>query len=448
MKKKIDKRITDLINYCSITNERSVFIIVGDNAREQIPNLHYLYSQSNSFERLKKLEILWCYKKELDLSNHQQKELNKSLKSQLKGNYNSNSNTINPFSEFIRTSSIQRIKYDESYKVLGKTYGILILQDFQAITPNLLCRTIETVQGGGLIIFLFNNMSSLKQLHSIVMDFHHKLHTSNIKDVYPRFNDRFIKSLIKDNPNFLALDSEFNVLDISKNGKSAYLNKTFNTEEKVLNSNIDFNQRVDDIERDVALKKLKDELKDNFPVGKLVDSTKTLDQAKCVMQMIDSIADKKTENTVSIFAGRGRGKSAAMGLAIASAVVYGYTNVFVTAPSPENLQTFFEFLIKGLECMNYKQSKDFDILKGVEKDLNKQIIRVSIKKNHNQVVSYISPTDYNILSHCDLLVIDEAAAIPLSIVKELMSKINIILINLFNIYSKLSYIYGFNSSRI
>ena len=425
MKKKIDKRIIDLINHCSITNERSIFLIVGDNAREQIPNLHFLYSQSNSFERLKKLEILWCYKKELDLSNHQQRELNKSLKNQSKGDYNSNSNSVNPFSEFIRTSSIQRIKYDESYKVLGKTYGMLILQDFQAITPNLLCRTIETVQGGGIIVFLFNNMSSLKQLHSIVMDFHHKLHTSNSKEVFPRFNDRFIKSLIKDNPNFLALDSEFNVLDVSKNGKSAYLNKKFITDKTDKTSskeNIETSYKVDELERDVALNKLKSELKDKFPIGNLVNSTKTLDQAKCVMQMVDCIAEKKTESTVSVFAGRGRGKSAAMGLAIASAVVYGYTNIFVTAPSPENLQTFFEFLIKGLECMNYQPSKDFDVLKGVEKELNKQIVRVNIKKNHNQVISYINPTDYNILSHCDLLVIDEAAAIPLNIVKELMSK--------------------------
>lgn len=205
MKKKIDDRIINLLKHCSNTNERALFVVVGDNSREQIPNIKNLYSQINSIEKAKKLEVLWCYKKELDLSNYQQKVLNKSLKNQSKGDYNSNND--NPFTSFLIDSNIQRIKYDESQKILGRTYGMLILQDFQAITPNLLCRTIETVQGGGVIVFLFNNMTSLNQLYSIVMDSYTKLKTHSFKEVEPRFNDRFIKSLIKDNPNFLGLEN-------------------------------------------------------------------------------------------------------------------------------------------------------------------------------------------------------------------------------------------------
>lgn len=45
-------------------------------------------------------------------------------------------------------------------------------QDFEALTPNLMARTIETVEGGGLIIFLLKSMNSLRQLHSITMDVH------------------------------------------------------------------------------------------------------------------------------------------------------------------------------------------------------------------------------------------------------------------------------------
>jgi N-acetyltransferase 10 len=44
-----------------------------------------------------------------------------------------------------------------------------ILQDFEAITPNLLARTIETVEGGGLIVLLLKTMTSLKQLYSMTM---------------------------------------------------------------------------------------------------------------------------------------------------------------------------------------------------------------------------------------------------------------------------------------
>jgi tRNA(Met) C34 N-acetyltransferase TmcA len=42
-------------------------------------------------------------------------------------------------------------------------------QDFEAITPNLLARTIETVEGGGVVILLLKGMSSLKQLYALTM---------------------------------------------------------------------------------------------------------------------------------------------------------------------------------------------------------------------------------------------------------------------------------------
>ena len=63
---------------------------------------------------------------------------------------------------------------------------------------------------------------------------------------------------------------------------------------------------------------------------------KTLDQAKVIMSVIDTLLDKSNNNktTVSLTAGRGRGKSAAIGLAIAAALKVGFGNIFVTAPSP------------------------------------------------------------------------------------------------------------------
>jgi len=52
--------------------------------------------------------------------------------------------------------------YKESEKILGNTFGMLVLQDFEAITPNLLARTIETVEGGGLIVLLLETITSLR----------------------------------------------------------------------------------------------------------------------------------------------------------------------------------------------------------------------------------------------------------------------------------------------
>ena len=47
-------------------------------------------------------------------------------------------------------------------------------------------------------------------------------------------------------------------------------------------------------------------------------------------------------------------QSAALGLAVAGALALGYSNIFVTAPSPENLRTLFEFVFKGLDELGYK----------------------------------------------------------------------------------------------
>lgn len=43
-----------------------------------------------------------------------------------------------------------------------------------------------------------------------------------------------------------------------------------------------------------------------MPIGPLIANCKTVDQAKSVMAMVDSISEKNAKNLVSITAGRGR----------------------------------------------------------------------------------------------------------------------------------------------
>ena len=81
------------------------------------------------------------------------------------------------------------------------------MQDFEALTPNLLARTIETVEGGGLIIFLLKTVRSLKQLYTMTMDVHSRFRTEAHHEVIPRFNERFILSLA-DCGSCLVLDDE------------------------------------------------------------------------------------------------------------------------------------------------------------------------------------------------------------------------------------------------
>ena len=168
------------------------------------------------------------------------------------------------------------------------------------------------------------------------------------------------------------------------------------------------------------MEELKESLRDTPPAGPLINLCKTLDQAKAVAQFIDSLAEKQLKPPTSLTAARGRGKSAAMGLAVAGAVSFGYSQIYVTSPSPENLITFFEFILKGFDVLAYQEHIDYTIIRSTNADFNKAIVRINLTRTNRQTIQYISPTDAHLLNVADLLIIDEAAAIPLPLVKALL----------------------------
>jgi tRNA(Met) C34 N-acetyltransferase TmcA len=103
--------------------------------------------------------------------------------------------------------------------VLGNTFGMLVLQDFEAMTPNLLARTIETVEGGGIIVFLLSSLDSLSKLYTLAMDCHARFRTESHQQVVPRFNERFMLSLANCR-SCLLMDDELNILPTSSHAKS------------------------------------------------------------------------------------------------------------------------------------------------------------------------------------------------------------------------------------
>ena len=117
-----------------------------------------------------------------------------------------------------------------------------------------------------------------------------------------------------------------------------------------------------------------------------------------------------------------------MGLALSSALVFGYSNIFVTAPSPENLKAFFEFFLIGLTKLNYKEHKDYEIIRGQEEPIKNSIIKINIYRDHKQTITYVDPSQSHLTQNAEIMIIDEAAAIPLHVVKKLMR-------NLFSFYS-------------
>lgn len=376
-------------------------MIVGDRAKNQLPNLHYLMSSAD-FKMNK--SVLWAYKnKLLGFTSHRKKRETKIKKDIKRGIREANSE--DPFELFVSLQNIRYVYYKETQNILGNTYGMCILQDFEAVTPNILARTVETVEGGGLVVILLKSMTSLKQLYTMTMDIHSRYRTEAHADVVARFNERFLLSL-GSCETCLVVDDELNVLPISgaRNVKSL---PPFDPEQDTPSSAIE-------------LQKLKESLEDVQPAGSLVKIAKTIDQGKAILTFIDAIAEKTLRSTVALTAGRGRGKSAALGLAIAAAVVHGYSNIFITSPSPENLKTLFEFIFKGFDSLGYDEHLDYDIIQSTNPAFNKAIVRVNIFKSHRQTIQYIQPGDAHVLGQAELVVIDEAAAIPLPLVKKLL----------------------------
>ncbi|CCA70074.1 related to KRE33-Killer toxin REsistant protein [Serendipita indica DSM 11827] len=397
----LDPRLRILIENNVKKNHRSFIVLVGDRGRDRIPGLYYLLTHARDKLNSKR-SVLWCYKKELGFSSHRKKREQKARMNQKLGKPNDDE-----FDLFINSAEIRYTYYKESHKILGQTFEMCILQDFEAITPNLLAQTIETVEGGGLIILMLKTMTSLKQLYTMTMDVHSRYRSSSGDSVVARFNERFILSLAACD-DCLVLDDELNVLPISRGKDITPL------EEDELRSG----------EGKAAakqLQELKDSLQNDRLKQDLVNLTRTIDQAQAVLTFIDALQEKTLSSTVSLTAARGRGKSAALGLAVSSAIVHGYSNIFITSPSPENLKTFWQFVGDGLKALGYVINVDYDAMESVSPEVGKGVIvRVNVWKTHRQTIQWIQPQDAHVLGQAELVIIDEAAAIPLPLVKNLM----------------------------
>ncbi|XP_010548049.1 PREDICTED: RNA cytidine acetyltransferase 1 [Tarenaya hassleriana] len=401
MRKKVDERIRTLIENGVKLKHRSMFFIIGDKSRDQIVNLHHMLSKAVVKSSP---SVLWCYKNKLDISSHRKKRT-KQLK-KLKERGQLDPEKLDAFSLLLDVGKVTHCLYKDSERILGNTFGMCILQDFEALTPNLLARTIETVEGGGLVVLLLRSLASLTSLCTMVMDVHDRFRTESHSEATGRFNERFLLSLASCKA-CVVMDDELNILPLSSHIRS--IAPVLAKEDS---------EGLSEAERD--LKSLKEELSDDFPVGPLIKKCCTLDQGKAVVTFFDAILDKTLRSIVALIASRGRGKSAALGLAVAGAVAAGYSNIYITAPSPDNLKTFFEFVCKGFDALEYKEHLDYDVVKSMNPEFKKAIVRINIFKQHRQTIQYIQPHEHEKLSQVELLVIDEAAAIPLPIVKSLL----------------------------
>ena len=404
VRKRLDDRVRHLLERGIAHQQRSILVLVGDYGKDQVANLYQIQTKT-SMER--SARVLWCYKKELGFSSHKKKRMKKLKRDQQRGLANEQQDA---FELFVSQTDITWCYYKDSHRALGQTFSMLILQDFEALTPNILARTIETVKGGGLIIFLLRTVQSLKQLYTMSMDVHARYRTESAGDVTPRFNERFILSLGKCG-NCLVCDDELNVLPLSR--KVSKLLATKRSDRRV--------EGQDEVE-DEELKLLKESLLDTPHIGALIELTKTVDQAKAVLVFMEACSEKTLTPTVTLTAARGRGKSAALGLSLAGAMSLGYSTVCVTAPEPENLQAVFDFCCRGLNALKYQLNQDYTVTYNAAKgrEVTKCILAIEIHRSHRQLIQYVAPHETDKFSTAEIVAVDEAAAIPLPVVRSLM----------------------------
>lgn len=64
-RKKVDSRIRVVIENGVVTRQRSMVIVIGEKAKDQVVLLHHILSKATIKARP---SVLWCYKKDLGFS--------------------------------------------------------------------------------------------------------------------------------------------------------------------------------------------------------------------------------------------------------------------------------------------------------------------------------------------------------------------------------------------
>lgn len=250
------------------------------------------------------------------------------------------------------------VKPEDTETVLGTTWDLLVVDEPQDLSPNSLGRVVETVRGGGILLFLTNDIEKWGEEPA---EYHIRIVSPpyTLEDVRRRFTFRLKRKLFK-HRGIVILDGE--ELLYESLGRNPSKSK--------------------------RMKKPEDEVE---------VLTKSDDQLLALRSM-KNLLNKKGKVALIIRADRGRGKSVALGLGLASIIAEGLTkgDIFLTAPSKQGISQVFKFLGIGLE------------VKGIRyKMLNDETLDAG-----RATVRFVSP--YH-LSHKDgaLAVVDEAAGIPL-----------------------------------
>ena len=273
---------------------------------------------------------------------------------------------------------VSPLEFRDIDEALGGTYDVLLLDLAERFSANDLGKLVEVVRGGGLVLL---TTPPLKEFYSFITGFHERLVRTpyTIKDLRRNFEKRFLRKLTSHKAIW--------VLD----------------EDKGLMGSEYIPARVDRS----AVRYVRCDIPDA-----IVGMAATQDQVDVLVSFSNLLKDSWSRRRVFlVMANRGRGKSAVLGLMLASLTVRRefrrFDRIYVTAPTINNVLTLFEFLRKGLEALGQR-------FREVEDDSLSLTVR-------GLTIQYIKPFELMTKS-VDVVFVDEAAGIPLEVLYAIVDK--------------------------
>ncbi|MEM0037208.1 MAG: tRNA(Met) cytidine acetyltransferase TmcA domain-containing protein, partial [Candidatus Korarchaeum sp.] len=258
------------------------------------------------------------------------------------------------------------IDFDQTEEVLGGTWDLLIADLSVQFRANDIGRLLEVVRGGGLAIL---TVPRLEDWLSSLTEFQRKF-------LVPPFEGRQMRQLFK--RRFLSSLGAKGTFLLGESTKGELCGRV-SEERKPL-------ERTGD------------------PV---LDLCATNDQQRVLKSIIEAFRERK--RAFILTANRGRGKSAAIGLALSLIMTRSKVrSAVVTSPSLEGIQTIFSFLMKGLEA----QGVSYEPL-----IRDGRIIDLRFKGKN---VFYLTPESAAEVD-VSLKVVDEAASIPVNTLFQFLS---------------------------
>lgn len=440
-----DLNIPSFLGNAKKYNHRTMFVVSNNQVRQKIKTLYNLFSEKSGFLP----DIAWCYCKNEE--RRRVRELAKSSK-KMKINSENDSNKDQKKDLFENMENLRKYDLSELDKLLGTTQSFLVIQD--TVTPNNLCKVMETVQGNGVIILVLGKENVTET------------------EFFQYFSD---KNEVEEN-NLIKSEGNSSVTHFDSSFYNKRLFKSFKKSKSILI----LNDSLKIINHPVQITDAKPVENVILRRDPLLRACKTDEQANALRTCLETLSEQE-RSLVYISAQRGRGKSALLGLSIAGAVTganynpYFYDDnvgenkdanqnadrelflnsnpfryVHIVAPFIENTKTLFDFTILGLSKLGLKEGRDFAIKRlKKQRSFVEEIVLFENRSNFIQKESQINGTTkanetpnansrikcsikfFDVLTtpptYPDLLVIDEAASLPLQKLKELLRPNKILL---------------------